>query len=287
MAQPLVRPAPVLAAVALLLSLSACWGFGGGPPLAAGFESGCGDTPDPAEARVACGRALNRLDPEDDDTALVRARLHSQRGEAALLAGDPAAALRDHRRAIALDPAPALHWSRRGWARFELGERRAAFKDFEAALERDPKNRSALLGRGATTLALSAPARAVPDLEAVLAIAPGLTYARLLYARALAQLGRSGEAAAAYNQVLTLEPDNLDAMLERARLREGYDREAARVDYDLAVSRAADAGPAYAARGRFHDRIGEREAAEADFERAYALGVREEWLRLRLARRAR
>ena len=277
-----------VAAAALAPGLSGCWGFGEIPLRSEAAEQICAASQtDPAAARRGCGLALERLDPDYEPHEPLRAELHSLRGEAALLSGDASAALRDHDRALALDDAPADYWSRRGWAKLELDRPREAFMDFEAALEREPGDRSARLGRGSAFLALSAPARALPDLESVLSSAPDLTYARLQYARALAQVGRGGEAAAAYGQVLLLDANHIDALLERARLREAYDREAALLDYDLAVARAKDAAPAYYARGRYLDRLGDRSAADADLERAYALGHRDEWLLLRLAKRAR
>lgn len=259
-----------------------------GPLRSAAFEELCEAAAAKPDAAIqGCTLALERLDPAAPDYKAARAALLANRGAAAAAAGRHEAALRDQNEALALNPDPAISWANRGWTLIALGRPREALVDFEAALERDPNLSRARLGRGSAFLAASAPARAVPDLEAAVEVETHLAFARLQLARAYADLGRTEEAAAAYSFALSLAPRDIDALLERARLREGADRSGAQADYDAAVRLGVDPGRAFFERGRFFDRIGDAAAADADLERAYTLGYDDPWLNERLRRRPR
>lgn len=85
----------------------------------------------PPQQAVELLEEAQRLEPENPDIA-------SDLGLVWLKAGDGGAALSAFGRALALDPASAIHVHNRGLALLLLGQQDAAKEDFERALERDP-----------------------------------------------------------------------------------------------------------------------------------------------------
>lgn len=104
--------------------------------------------------------------------------------------GDPAAAIDEAARAIALAPEHApLHW-RRGFWRLELGRLDEAEADFDRAIELDADDRAPWFGRALVALRRGDAAAALAILERPeLAGGPTAAYARHLRGTARARLG--------------------------------------------------------------------------------------------------
>ena len=68
------------------------------------------------------------------------------------------------------------------------------------------------------------------------------------------------------------------AYLYRAQSRAGLNDSGAAEDFDMAIELAGEWSLAWFVRGRYRDRLGDREGANADFLRANELGHSDPWL---------
>lgn len=266
---------PLALALALALVLS---------PLIAqaqadGFLSVCGDRrASSAEVARTCQGALRvgGLTPAQEVAAAINL------GGALLDLDQPAAAADAYERALALQPASALALAGRAEAREALGEPALAAVDWNRAIDVAPRDAGLLVGRGAFRLRAGNAEGALQDFERARAVKsnyPGLTFNRAL---ALAMLGRDREAEAGFTAVLTADPQDTGAWLNRARLRAAYDPGAALSDFDRAVALAGDWSQPLVERGALLDSMGRTSEADADFRRAWELGHRSEALNARM-----
>jgi tetratricopeptide (TPR) repeat protein len=129
--------------------------------------------------------------------------------------GDPEAALREYRAALALDPHdPWLHYAC-GTAASEIGELEAACADFARAIELDPGHFKALQWLGEVHILLGDERAAVDDLVRAAAAIEAASDAALAYART--------DRRSALLRTLALHVQALDALGEHeeaARVRE-------------------------------------------------------------------
>ena len=111
----------------------------------------------------------------------------------------------------------ADHYLERSAQHREHGDLEAALADLEQAERLDPRRVDLGLHRGRLALAAGRPGEAVAPLEKLLAESPGHPEAHLALARALAELGRSRDAAAHYTRAIEAAPVPIPAQyLERA-----------------------------------------------------------------------
>src|SRR5262249_48158300 len=149
----------------------------------------------------------------------AEARGYQRRGEALVLSGKPAEALRDLDRAIALggDERGAAHLAR-GMAQEALGDVDAALASYDAALVRDASNVGARLRRFRIHDQREDWAACQVDAEAMLASAPNNPSLLLAHARLCVGTHRRDDALAAYDRLIALEPGNAAAYEERSAL---------------------------------------------------------------------
>ena len=168
------------------------------------------------------------------------AQAYRRRGEALVRAGNPADALRDLDRAIALgdDERGAAHFAR-GQAYQALGDIEAALTSYDVALERDPTNDACRIRRFQIHHEAGNLDGCIVDIDALLAQQPDHALLLLTRARFCHAANRREEALVACDRVIALDPGNVAAYQERSELHVGRgDTQAAVADmakaFDLA-----------------------------------------------------
>jgi cellulose synthase operon protein C len=119
---------------------------------------------------------------------------------------DPAQALREFDRALALNANFAAAHSSRGGLYYQMGNPKGAVVDLEAAASLRPDNAVDLDRLGQTYLALDRTADAVPVLRRAAALLPDDSKTQLHLARALADAGQEAESKAAMDRFRQLGP---------------------------------------------------------------------------------
>lgn len=225
-----------------------------------------------------CSLALDtrKLGPKGMAQTLVN------RGVAYASLDRPKKALADYDRAGALAPDLFEIWPNRGATLLRLGDAVGAFHSYSRALSMAPQDRISLIGRGAALVAGGAPDRALADLNAAIALDPEDPTALYNRGLAYAALGDKLRASADFSEVIALAPRDVDARLQRGQLRERRFGAGALEDYAAAISNDPEDPRPYYRRGRLLDALGEVQAANDDFQRAWRLGYRDEWLHERI-----
>ncbi|MGH6734683.1 MAG: tetratricopeptide repeat protein [Methyloceanibacter sp.] len=212
---------------------------------------------------------------------------YNNRGNVLMELGHPEEALKDFDRAIALSPSYGAAYINRGNAYAALHQYEAAFEAFRKAAELMPQSGLPFNGRGRTHTELERYHAAVRDLSR--AISLDQRYAAAYRNRAEANFAIANYAAAAADATLALdlEPDvpqpNLVLLRARAYAAENKLREAI-ADFDTALELNPDLIDAYVERGilfannrRFDDAIGDyNRAIEMDYKNARAYALRAE-----------
>lgn len=243
------------------------------------FLRGCNSPDTDAERAVElCTLALKtgELGPTGE------AQTFYTRGNAFLELGNTRLALRDYDSAKKRDDSIFQIWEARGRALFRLGRLPESYQSFARALELNPNDRQARLGRGAAAVALGQPEEAMPDLEAAISEKPDDPTGYFHRALAFIALDNKAQAASSLDEVIALSPRYARAYFLRGQLREEDRPSAALEDYDTAIELEPEDGRIYHARAKLLDAQGRREDANADFRRAYELGIRDEQLNKRL-----
>ena len=202
----------------------------------------------------------------------VQALAYYERGNALLDAGDNAAAVADYDRSIALDPTNARAFNNRALALTSLGRIDEALASYAEAIRLDPnyirayKNRLRLQEeRGDLTAGAADYARL-----ALLEPANAADY-RYHEGSALHGLRDFAGARLAYDAALAANPQQVDALYERALLSFAEGQPAAAIaDLDAALRLSPRAANAYYARGLARDATGDHAGAIADFGTALA-----------------
>lgn len=133
----------------------------------------------------------------------------------------------------------------RGWVQLQLGDPQAAERTFRGVLQRTPTFYPSQTGLGFTRLAVSDPTGALAAFDRALANRDDYLAARVGRAEALLELGREGEAFAAYNEVLDVAPGHpvasrrVDVLRLRALQADVALGRTAMVSGDHATARAA------------------------------------------------
>ncbi|MBK0401116.1 tetratricopeptide repeat protein [Limibaculum sp. M0105] len=256
-----------------LLGLVACGGSSGGggkSSMTPEYLRICSDPQStPEEALRFCQRALS--DPRLD--ARQRALVQMNSGIALYALGRHRDAVSAFSEALSLSPGLAGALVGRAQAQEALGDQRAAMVDYSAAITADPNAPEAWFGRAVLLRKAGRPADAVRDLDRALALRRNWAAAHFERGAAYYALGRYGEAVTDFSAALSQNPDDAAALLNRGLARSAQGASGARSDFDRAIRIAPEWGPAYAARASWHEAEGRIEAANADYLRAYELGV--------------
>ncbi len=215
------------------------------------------------------------------------ATVYNNRGNALMDLGHPAEAMKDFDRAIVLSPAYGVAYNNRGNAYAALGQYNDAFQSFRKAAELLPQSAVPFNGRGRSHAELARNHAAVRDLTR--AIGLDQKYAAAYRNRAEANFAIANYSAAAgdVTEALSLEPDlprpNLIFLRARAYAAQNKFKEAI-ADFDKALELNPDLIDAYVERGamfaknrRYDDAIGDyTRALQLDPKNAKAYALRAE-----------
>jgi S1-C subfamily serine protease len=195
-----------------------------------------------------------------------------RRGGERLQRGDPAGALEDFSRALALNPTLAAAHTGRGRARAKLGDKHGALEDFDRALALDPSSAEAHWSRGETRFELGDKVAAIEDFSRALALNP--SYAEAAWSRGAARsaLGDHRGALEDYNRSLSLNPNQPTVYWNRGIERyELGDARGALEDYTRAIQLDPAYANAYWNRGVLRFNLGDRDGGLQDLQYASKL----------------
>lgn len=244
-----------------LLVLSAC-----ALPAALG-----GPTPTPTRPLAPYNAAVATAEAGSDPK--TQAAAYFERGNYQLDQGDHNAAIADYDEAIRRDPTNARAFNNRGLARAAAGQADQALADYAEAIRLDPgytrayKNRLVLLEARGDLRAIAA------DYDRLAALdPPGAAEYRYRQGSALAGVRDAAGARRAFDAALQADPQQVDALYERALLSFAAGRPRNAIsDLDAALRLSPRAANAYYARGLAHSAAGDHQQAAADFDQALRL----------------
>ncbi len=152
------------------------------------------------------------------------AEAYNNRGNARAQAGKLEAAIADYNEALQLtieDTLRALIYNNLGNAKLHMGKSEAALKDYDRAIRLNPRYSVAYNNRGNALLAMSQPERALRDFARALELSQNAAdSADIFYNCAVANedMRKLPDAIAALSLVLTIFPDDAEALLYRSQL---------------------------------------------------------------------
>jgi tetratricopeptide (TPR) repeat protein/glutathione synthase/RimK-type ligase-like ATP-grasp enzyme len=197
----------------------------------------------------------------------------SGKGNALQGAGRLSEAISCFDRALALQSSAPETWYNRGVALDALGDVEAALLSYDRALAQKPGYPHALARRSAALAKLGRLEEALSAANALVAIATeDRADAWCLRGNMLQELGRYGDAIAAYNQTLAFQSDYPAALINRATAYNEVGRtdEALR-DLDAALAIEPDQPEALVMRGNVLQSVGRNAEAQDDYRRSLAL----------------
>ncbi len=218
------------------------------------------------------------LDPGDAEARTLRGR--------ALTGTDPAAAIADFSRAIAIAPDKGSAWRDRGAAFYRAKDFARAADDLRHASELSPEDPAVWRILGAVELDSGDTVGAIRDFTRAIELeprSPGNWYNR---GEARKQRGELDLALLDFGQVVELDPRNARAWGQRGLVREAIgDLEGAQADLDKAIGLDPRLWGPWAGRGRIRLRRGETRGAIKDLQSAVRLEPRDAptWTRLGMA----
>lgn len=210
--------------------------------------------------------------------ALAAAQVNANLGVGYFELGNYDAAVSAYSEAIAGAPEMVAAYVNRARAHERLGQPDKAAVDYSKAIELDSRAADAWLGRGVLMLRHGRTKQAISDFTEAVRTAPHWSAARFNLGTAYLETGAFAEAEGQFSEVIQGDPDDAAAWASRGRARAGLGDPQAEADFDRAVALEPESGSVWFARGKYHDERGAREAANADFLRAYELGYADPWL---------
>jgi tetratricopeptide (TPR) repeat protein len=176
-------------------------------------------------------------------------------------------------RALALRPDDPETWYNRGISLDTIGDIQTALQSYDMALARRPKYARALARRSAALVNLGRFEDALKTADALISIAADdRDDAWCLRGNILQELGRYGDAVAAYNNTLNSQPSYLAARINRAIAYKELGRtEDALRDLDAALKGAPNHAEALITRGNVLQKAGRDAEALEDYKRAHVL----------------
>lgn len=264
-------PARHLRGAAAALALAALPAVGAAGPLENMVEI-CAD-PDrsPAEALKFCQNAMEHRSMDRQPPG-VRARVLLNAGIAAYELGRFSEAADSHTRALDNDPTLGAAHAGRARAYERMGRRADALADYNAAVRYSPNDANVFLGRGVLRLAERDVRGALEDFDRAVQLEPDWTAPYYNRGVALSLLGEFARAERDFSTVLSRHPDDAQALVNRGKARTALGDRGAGADFDQALRLRPEWGAGWYARAEYFDMIGQREAANADYLRAYQLG---------------
>ncbi len=264
----MIRPAGVLLAVALLVPGAAR------ADLQTYVEMCSGATSTPHQVINFCQRAIDtgQLRP----TARAQVSVNLSIGYLDL--GEYNSALKAANQAVKAKPDLVVGLLNRARVYEKLKRLDEAATDYQAAIRIDRNSAEAYFGRGVMLLTHGDPYRAVKDLTQAITLAPDWGPARFNRGLAYLQIGQHTRADGDFSELIRRNGRDAEAFLYRGQARAALNQTAAADDFDQAIALAEEWPLAWFVRGRYRDRKGDREDANADFLRAWELGHSDPWL---------
>jgi tetratricopeptide (TPR) repeat protein/glutathione synthase/RimK-type ligase-like ATP-grasp enzyme len=175
--------------------------------------------------------------------------------------------------ALALRADDPETWYNRGVSLDTIGDIEAALQSYDMALAQRPSYARALARRSASLAKLGRFEDALSTANALIAIATDdRADAWCLRGNMLQELGRHGDAIAAYNQTLSFQPSYAAALINRATAHKELGRmDDALSDLDAVLRVAPDHAEALVARGNVLHSLGRNSEALEDYKCALAL----------------
>ncbi len=224
--------------------------------------------------RTFCRRALETGELPPKTVAQVWVNY----GVATVELGDLNDGLMAYTRAIVADPTLLQAYLNRASINMTRKKYDQALADFDAVLARDERNIEARLGRGLILLEAERPDLALAEFDLAVTQHPRDSQARFNRGVAYHNLGYYAEAEADFSAVISRSPNDVRALVNRGRSRSVGGMDGAQGDFDAAIELAPEWSAAWFARGQYYDLVGDAEAANRDFRRAYELGHQDPWL---------
>lgn len=221
-----------------------------------------------------CRMALDtgKLDP------LAAAQVNANLGIGYFELGNYGEAVAAYTAAIATAPQMVAAYVNRARAYERLQRPNEAAADYTQAIQLDAGAADAYLGRGVLLLRHGQAQRAIDDFSRAIYGRPDWVAPRFNRGVAYLNTGANAEAEQDFSEVLSKSPEDAAAWTNRGRARAALGDPRAEADFDRAIGLDPEFGGAWFARGKYHDDRGAREAANADFLRAYELGYADPWL---------
>jgi tetratricopeptide (TPR) repeat protein len=191
-------------------------------------------------------------------------------------------ALAAYDKAVARKPDFFAVYPNRALAREKQGQVKGALDDYAVALRLRPRDVGSLIGRGALYLKRGVADLALKDFEAAARADRSSLDAQYNLGLAHLALGRPGEAASAFTAALRIDPNDAYSHYQRGVALRAIDPAGAERDLARAIELRPQWAEPHVARGEMRDAAGDREAANADFRRAFELGYKAEWLNQRI-----
>jgi Tfp pilus assembly protein PilF len=210
--------------------------------------------------------------------ALAAAQVSANLGVGYFELGHYDQAVKAYTAAIASAPDMVAAYVNRARAYERIGQPNEAAADYSKAIELDSRAADAWLGRGVLMLRHGRTEQAIDDFGAAVRVEPNWPAARFNLGIAYLETGAFAEAAGLFSDVIERDPGDAAAWASRGRARAGMGDAQAEADFDRAIQLDPESGSAWFARGKYFDERGAREAANADFLRAYELGYADPWL---------
>jgi tetratricopeptide (TPR) repeat protein len=235
----------------------------------------CGDLKaEPRDLVRFCRMALDtgKLEP------LAAAQVNANLGVGYFELGRYADAVDAYTAAIADAPRMVAPYVNRARAYERLRRPDEAAADYGEAIGLDPDAADAYLGRGVLLLRHGQTQAAIEDFTAAIRTEPDWIAPRFNRGVAYLDTGAHAEAARDFAEVLRRNPEDAAAWVNRGRALAAAGDPDAKAHFDAAIRLDPEWSGAWFARGKYHDAEGAREAANADFLRAYELGYADPWL---------
>ena len=243
------------------------------------FVDVCGNPETPAlDVVTMCQRALDTGKLGPTAAAQVRANLGIGFHEL----GQFEDAVAEFTRALETAPRMIDLYVNRARSYEKLRRLSEAAADYNEAIRIDQTSADAYLNRGVMLLNNGDPARAAQDFSIVIELQPQWISPYFNRGVALFNLGEMVSADQDFSVVIQRSPRDAAAYLNRGRVRAAIGRADAGIDFDRALEIDPEWGGGWFARGQYYDTLGNREAANQDFVRAYELGYPDPWLLRRI-----
>ena len=218
------------------------------------------------DRRGALIRAISHLDQAERlDTALPSV-LFAERARYHAALGDVDLAARDRLRAAQIAPTQSRDLTMLGTSLLASGDTAGAEAALRAAIARDATSLWAWFAMGHCHFEQGRYLEAAGDFSACVACGPEYAWSHFNRALALARAGRLLDAKVSYDRALELDPDLVEARVDRALVELELDRtEEALADLRTAVAAGRREPGVLSALGETLARLGRRDEAEAMF----------------------